>query len=107
MRCEQALVRVCDGLREDGEVDWQIARAARVKIVRNSASMNRGLGGRGGRRTARSAAFMAHLNRPGLKKCNDEPDVTSGITDDAPMETTSPFAHQKIPCRSAARGGNR
>ena len=23
---------------------------------------------------------------------NDEPDVTSGITDDAPMETTSPFA---------------
>ena len=69
MRCEQALVRVCDGLREDGEVDWQIARAARVKIVRNSASMNRGLGGRGGRRTARSAAFMAHLNRPGLKKC--------------------------------------
>ena len=70
MRCEQALVRVCDGLREDGEVDWQIARAARVKIVRNSASMNRGLGGRGGRRTARSAAFMAHLNRPGLKKCD-------------------------------------
>ena len=69
MRCEQAFVRVCDGLREDGEVDWQIARAARVKIVRNSASMNRGLGGRGGRRTARSAAFMAHLNRPGLKKC--------------------------------------
>ena len=72
MRCEKALVRVCDGLREDGEVDWQIARAARVKIVRNSASMNRGLGGRGGRRTARSAAFMAHLNRPGLKKC-DQP----------------------------------
>ena len=69
MRCEKALVRVCDGLREDGEVDWQIARAARVKIARNSASMNRGLGGRGGRRTARSAAFMAHLNRPGLKKC--------------------------------------
>ena len=25
---------------------------------------------------------------------NDEPDVTSGITDDAPMETTSPLAHQ-------------
>ena len=70
MRCEQAFVRVCDGLREDGEVDWQIARAARVNIVRNSASMNRGLGGRGGRRTARSAAFMAHLNRPGLKKWN-------------------------------------
>ena len=69
MRCEQALVRVCDGLREDGEVDWQIARAARANIVRNSASVNRGLGGRGGRRTARSAAFMAHLNRPGLKKC--------------------------------------
>ena len=42
MRCEQALVRVCDGLREDGEVDWQIARAARVKIVRNSASMKAG-----------------------------------------------------------------
>jgi len=68
MRCEQALVRVCDGLREDGEVDWQIASAARVNIVRNSASMNRGLGGRGGRRAARSAAFMTHLNRPGLKK---------------------------------------